>query len=66
MFLADRVILLDKINASIAARMVSAFNKWKRHDPDRSALMQKELERILASDRLSKGVYEVVSKALDG
>lgn len=66
MFLADRVILLDKINASIAARMVSAFNKWKRYDPDRSALMQKELERILASDRLSKGVYEVVSKALDG
>ncbi len=65
-FLADRVILLDKINASIAARMVSAFNKWKRYDPERSALMQKELERILASDRLSKGVYEVVSKALDG
>jgi aminopeptidase N len=64
-FLADRVIMLDKINASIAARMVSAFNKWRRYDKDRQDLMQKELERILASDRLSKGVYEVVSKTLE-
>jgi aminopeptidase N len=65
-FLADRVIQLDTINASIAARMVSAFNKWKRYDEDRKVLMKKELTRILETDKLSKGVYEVVSKAVLG
>ena len=65
-FLADKVILLDRINTSIAARMVSAFNKWKRYDLERQSLIKKELERILGSDNLSKGVYEIVSKALEG
>jgi len=63
-FLADRVIELDRINASVAARMVSAFNKWKRYDSGRKLLMKQELARILETDRLSKGVYEVVSAAM--
>ena len=63
-FIADQIILLDKINHQIAARLSSCFNLWKKYDDDRKALMQKELERILSVQTLSKNVYEIVSRAL--
>ncbi len=63
-FLADRVIELDGINPSIAARIVSGFNKWKRYGSTRQDRMRKELMRILETENLSKGVYEVVSSAM--
>jgi aminopeptidase N len=63
-FVADQVMCLDGINSSIAARMVTAFNKWRRLDPDRQALVKQELERISTTPGLSKAVYEIVSKAL--
>jgi aminopeptidase N len=50
--------------ASIAARLVSVFTLWKRYDEKRQALMKKELERIVNTPKLSKDVYEVVSKSL--
>ena len=64
--LADTVIALDPLNPSIAARMVAGFNKWKRFDAKRQQLMKKELERIKGQPSLSKGVYEIVSRALNG
>ena len=65
-FLADRVRELDPLNPSIAARLVKTLSRWKRYDPDRQALMQAQLERILAQDGLSKDVYEIASRSLDG
>ena len=63
-FLADQVILLDPLNPQIAARLVSALSRWRRHDDDRQRLMKAELERILATPNLSRDVYEIVSKSL--
>ena len=63
-FIADQIILLDKINHQVAARLSSCFNLWKKYDDQRKALMQKELERILSVQTLSKNVYEIVSRAL--
>ncbi len=63
-FIADHVLAIDPLNPQIAARLVSSFTIWKRYDAKRQALMKKELERILAAPKLSKDVYEVVSKSL--
>ncbi len=63
-FIADQIILLDKINQQIAARLSSCFNLWKKYDDQRKSLMQKEFERILSIQTLSKNVYEIVSRAL--
>lgn len=63
-FLADKVLELDKINPQVGARVVGAFNQWRKLEPNRQALMQAQLERILASENLSKDIYEIVSKAL--
>jgi aminopeptidase N len=63
-FLADEVITLDPINPTTAARLVQALGAWRRHDPARQALMQRQLERVLATPDLSKNTYEMVSKSL--
>ncbi len=63
-FLADEVIAIDPGNPTTAARLVQPLCAWRRHDPARQALMQRELERILATPELSKNTYEMVSKSL--
>ena len=63
--LADQVIALDQLNPQVAARMVGAFNQWRRYDEIRRSLMQNELKRIAATDNLSKDVFEIVSRNLD-
>ncbi len=64
-FISDRIIELDKINPQIAARLATCFNHRKKYDPDRNQLMKSQLERIAATDDLSRNVYEIVSKALE-
>jgi len=63
-FHADQVIELDGLNPQIAARMASAFNRWKRYDDNRKALMRAQLQRIAATESLSGDVSEIVSNAL--
>lgn len=63
-FHADRVIELDGLNPQIAARMASAFNRWKRYDEARKQLMKAELQRIAATPGLSGDVSEIVNNAL--
>jgi aminopeptidase N len=63
-FLADMILAADRINPQVAARMVPPFGRWKRFEPNRSALMKAELERVVATPGLSKDVFEQVSKSL--
>ncbi len=63
-FIADHVLAIDPMNPQIAARLVSAFTIWKRYDEKRRALMKAQLERMVQSPKLSKDVYEVVTKSL--
>jgi len=63
-FLADQVLAVDGFNPQVASRLVQAFNRWKKVDAARQALMKAELERMLAHPGLSKDVYEIVSKNL--
>jgi|HubBroStandDraft_1064217.scaffolds.fasta_scaffold00309_1 aminopeptidase N len=63
-FLADQVIAIDPLNATLAARLVQPLGTWRRQDSGRQALMKRELERVLAVDGLSKGSFEMASKSL--
>src|SRR5579883_2779671 len=62
--LADEVIAIDPNNPTTAARLVQPLCAWRRHEPGRQALMQHQLERILAVPNLSKNTYEMVAKSL--
>jgi aminopeptidase N len=63
-FMADQVLAIDAFNPSVASRLTAAFNRWKKVEPGRQALMKAELERLAAA-KLSKDVFEIVSKNLE-
>jgi aminopeptidase N len=63
-FHANQVIALDAINPQMAARMASAFNRWKRYDSGRKELMKSALEKIAAVSGLSPDTSEIVNSAL--
>lgn len=63
-FLADQVLILNRQNPQIAARLLVPLTKWRRHDPARQGLMRAQLQRIAAENKLSKDVFEVVNKSL--
>jgi len=63
-FLADLILAADKLNPQVAARMVPPLGRWRRFDEVRQSLMRAQLERIVATEGLSKDVYEQASKSL--
>ena len=48
----------------MAASLAGAFNMWKKLDAGRQALMRAQLERIKATEGLSKDTFEIASRAL--
>jgi aminopeptidase N len=62
-FLADQVLVLDKLNPQIAARLLTPLTRWKKFDAKRQAMMQAQLQRIKAEPSLSKDAFEVVQKS---
>lgn len=63
-FLEEQVLILDKLNPQISARMVKPFVKWKKYDEERSLLMKKSLHKIQKTTNISKDLYEIVTKSL--
>ena len=65
-FLVDRVLELDPANPQIAARLLRALSRWRRFDSARQALMRGQLERVAGTAGLSKDVYEIAARSLEG
>ncbi len=64
-FMAERIIELDRINPQIAARMAGCFGRWRRFSTDLQAKMKQQLEWISKTEKISGDLYEVVMKTLD-
>ncbi len=65
-FLAEQVLALDELNPQIAARLLQSLSRWRRFDPARQILMREQLERVAGHKGLSKDVYEIASRSLEG
>jgi len=63
-FVSQQILVLDKMNPQIAARMVRALMDWKRLEPTRQALMKQQLQNIANTQGLSPDVTEIVNKSL--
>ena len=63
-FLADQILRLDAMNPQVASRLAAPFSRWRRFDAPRQALMRRQLERLAATDGLSRDVFEIVGKSL--
>jgi aminopeptidase N len=62
--MVEQSVALDAINPQVASRLVRNFERYKRFEPKRSALMRAALERIARTTGLSNECAEVVEKAL--
>ncbi|WP_101067971.1 aminopeptidase N [Roseovarius salinarum] len=62
--LADWLIRLDPVNPQTTARLCTAFETWRRFDGNRQALIRRELERIRATDGLSRDTTEMIDRIL--
>ncbi|MCR5872945.1 aminopeptidase N [Phenylobacterium sp. J426] len=65
-FLADQILAVDGFNPMTAARLVDPLGGWRRYRPELGERMKAELARIAAKDGLSKNVYELATRALEG
>lgn len=63
-FLGDQIIKIDKYNAQLGARLLEPLTQWKKFDKARQKLMLEQLQRIKKETKISKDVYEIVSKSL--
>ena len=63
-FLAEQILILNKLNPQVASRMLGAFNSWRQYDELRQGLMKQALSHIAVDNDLSPDVYEVVNKYL--
>ncbi len=55
---------LDDLNPQVAARLATAFNRWRAYGEKRGGMMKAELEKLAAKDGLSPDVGEIVTAAL--
>jgi len=60
-FFTDQVLDMDSRNPQIAARLLGAFEIWKKLDSHRQSLITAELDHVIAS-KPSKNVLEIAQK----
>ena len=65
-FVIEQILAIDRFNPQVAARICGAFRSWRTLEPERRKLARKALARIAATTDISKDVYEMVSRMLDG
>lgn len=64
-FLGEQVRVMNALNPQIAARLLTPLTRWRKYDSQRQKLMKAELQALQEmGEKLSKDVYEVVSKSL--
>ncbi|MFZ4787547.1 MAG: DUF3458 domain-containing protein, partial [Beijerinckiaceae bacterium] len=63
-FLADIVLMLDKTNPQVAARMLSAFRTWRSFESNRRTQAGEVLRRISDASSLSADVADIVVRSL--
>lgn len=63
-FIADQVLRLNDLNPQVAARLVGAFNHWRKFEGAPRLEMKRQLQRIQAAPALSRAVADIVNKGL--
>lgn len=65
-FVAEQVLAIDRFNPQIAARILGAFRSWRALEPVRKREARAALAKVADTPELSRDVYEMVTRMLDG
>ncbi len=63
-FVADAVLALDRLNAQVAARLLSSFRSWRCLEDGRRARAAAALRRVATSPGLSVDVADIATRSL--
>jgi aminopeptidase N len=63
-FHGEQVLVLDRLNPQVAARLLQAVSRWRKYDEVRQGMMRAQLERIAATPGISRDIYEIAAKSL--
>lgn len=63
-FFVDRILWIDSFNPNVAAGLVKSFHWFPRLDAQRKPHAKRELERLVSTPGISKGVFEIAQSTL--
>jgi len=63
-WLADLLLMSDRMGRSGGAWLTPQLSQWRRHPPVRQALMRRSLERMLGAPDISNGLRGIVQRLL--
>ncbi len=63
--IADYVVKLDRINPQVAARLLKAFDGWRRFVPPLADKMRAAIEMAVRAPNCSRDVAEIANKSLN-
>jgi aminopeptidase N len=63
-FVEETILALDLLNPQLAARLLTAFEPWRRFDSTRAGLMGQTLKTIAATAELSPNLRELSDRLL--
>ena len=63
-FYAEQIRALDVLNPQVAARLVSAFNDWRRYDSGRQDIQRQVLVELQKNHKISRDLNEIITKYL--
>ncbi|MDQ6647767.1 MAG: aminopeptidase N [Pseudomonadota bacterium] len=63
--LAERLVALDALNPQVAARLATAFNGWRRLEPQRQAAARKAIAELAGREGLSRNLTEILASVLN-
>jgi aminopeptidase N len=66
LFVADRILELDRRNPQVAARLMTAFRSWRTLEPVRRAKARDAMESVARQRRLSRDLRDIVDRSLGG
>ncbi len=65
-FVADELLVVDKLNPQVAARPVTAFESFRHYTADRQQHARAALSRIASKEDISGNLREMVERTLAG
>jgi aminopeptidase N len=63
-FLSEQLLILDKINPQVTARMATPLTRFKRYDAKRQQFMLTQLQRLAKQSALSNDLREIIQTSL--
>jgi aminopeptidase N len=64
-WLADILLMIDRMARPGGVWLTPQISQWRRHTPERQALMRRALERVASSPGLSNGMRGLMRRLLD-